>query len=241
MPLVNPNFTHARASERGAITIIVALVLIMLMSLAAFSLSRNALRELATSGSVVQGNKASEAADAGLDWFVVWSHPDNVSLAIGDSSAVGSYWLAKAITDLKSTDWHTALSNDGLLASTSSSRNWDMAAVVSSKESDMSTNDMVFNNSTTTTVLQATNNSGNPVVQKFDLQIRFLGLQPTVLTGGGGNAAGGTSQSSSSTQDTTWQIISTGNAAVPIGNGNYLRYQQRREIIGTQALSQSAN
>ncbi|HEU4951869.1 MAG TPA: pilus assembly PilX N-terminal domain-containing protein [Holophagaceae bacterium] len=235
-----PILTDPRRSERGGITIVIALVLIVLMSLAAFSLSRNAIRDLATSGSVIQGDKASSAADAGLDWFVVWSHPDNVSLAIGNSGATGNYNLARAITDLKSPDWYTRLTNDGLIASTDSSRSWDMAALVKSDESQMAANDMVFDNTTASAVLQAKNSSGDPVVQRFDLQIRFLGFQPTVLTGGGGNAAGGTNPNANASQDTAWQVISTGNAAIPMGGGNYLRYQQRREIIGTQALSQSA-
>ncbi len=228
-----------RASERGGITIVISLVLIVLMSLAAFSLSRNSIRELATSGSIIQGSKASAAADAGLDWYVVWSHPDNVDLAIANTSAIGNNTLAKAITDIKKTNWYTALSSDGLLASTASSRSWDMAAVITSQESQMAANEMVFDNTGTGAVLQATNNGGSPVVQRFDLQVRFLGFQPTVLTGGGGNASGGTNQAANASQDTAWQIVSTGNAAVPIGGGNYLRYQQRREMIGTQALSQS--
>ncbi|HET6329535.1 MAG TPA: pilus assembly PilX N-terminal domain-containing protein [Holophagaceae bacterium] len=228
-----------RASERGGITIVVALVLIVLMSLAAFSLSRNSIREMATTGNVIQGDKASAAADAGLDWFVVWSHPDNVSVALSNTAAIGNNTLAKAITDIKRTDWYTALGKDGLLASTASNRAWDMAALVKSQETQMASNDMVFDNTANATVLQSKNNTGNPVVQSFNLQVRFLGFQPVTLTGGGGNAAGGTNQGATGSQDTAWQVVSTGNAAVPIGNGNYLRYQQRREMIGTQALSQS--
>lgn len=238
-------FSHPAAlprhSERGGITIIIALVLIVLMSLAAFSLSRNSIREMATAGSVIQGDKASAAADAGLDWFVVWSHPDNVALAITNTSAVGNNLLAKAITDIKKPNWYTALDSDGLLASTASNRSWDMAALVKSQESQMSSNEMVFDNSANATVLQSRNNTGNPVVQSFDLQVRFLGFQPIALTGGGGNASGGTNQNAKGSQDTAWQVISIGNAAVPIGGGNYLRYQQRREMIGTQALSQTTN
>jgi hypothetical protein len=236
-----PIHTPFRASERGGVTIIIALVLIVLMSLAAFSLSRNSIRELATSGSIIQGGKASAAADAGLDWFVVWSHPDNVVLSLASTGAVGNNALAKAITDIKRPNWYSALSSDGLLASTASNRTWDMAALVKSQESQMTTNEMVFDNSANATVLQSKNNTGNPVVQSFNLQVRFLGFQPITLTGGGGNASGGTSQAANGNQDTAWQVVSIGNAAVPIGGGNYLRYQQRREMIGTQALSQSAN
>lgn len=220
-------------------TIVMALVLLAIMSLAAFSLSRNAIRELSTTGHMIQGDKASEASDAGLDWFMVWSHPDNMTTAFASTGSVGNLELARAMNDLKSPDWHTALNTDGLLASTATSRNWDMAALVTSQESQMSSNDMVFDNTNTAAVLQATNSGGSPVVQRFDLLVRFLGFQPIVLTGGGGGAAGGTSQVAQGSQDTLWQIVSTGYAAVPIGNANYIRYQQRRELIGSQALAQA--
>ena len=239
MPRLYPS--SPRAAQQGGITIIVALVLIVVMSLAAFSLSRNSIREMATAGNVIQGTKASAAADAGLDWFVVWSHPDNVAQALGSPGSVGNYKLAQAITDIKKPDWYTALSNDNLLASTASNRTWDMAALVSSQESQVASNDMVFDNTSNTTVLQSKNNSGNPIIQRFDLQVRFLGFQPITLTGGGGNASGGTNPNAVASQDTTWQVISTGNAAVPLGGGNYMRFQQRREMVGTQSLSQSTH
>lgn len=239
--LTTTTHSPSRASERGGVTIIIALVLIVLMSLAAFSLSRNSIRELATSGSIIQGDKASAAADAGLDWFVVWSHPDNVALALVNPGAIGNNALAKAITDIKRPDWYAALSHDNLLASSASNRTWDMAALVKSQETQMATNDMVFDNTANATVLQSKNNTGNPVVQSFNLQVRFLGFQPVTLTGGGGNASGGTNPNANGSQDIAWQVISTGNAAVPIGGGNYIRYQQRREMIGTQSLSQSTN
>jgi hypothetical protein len=225
------------ARQRGGMTIVMALVLLAIMSLAAFSLSRNAIRELSTTGHLIQGDKAAEASDAGLDWFIVWSHPDNMTLAYATPGAVGNQSLAKAMNDLKAPNWYDALQADGLLAN--SARTWDMAALVTSQETQTASNDMVFDNTNSAAVFQATNSGGSPVVQRFDLQVRFLGFQPGTLTGGGGGASGGTSQAALSTQDTLWQVVSTGFAAVPIGGGNYLRYQQRRELIGSQALSQA--
>lgn len=226
-----------RVRERGGMTILVALVLLVVMSLAAFSLSRNTIRELATTGHVLQGAKASEASDAGLDWFMVWSHPDNMAAAFANTGAIGNLQLAKAMNGLKDPNWYTVLDNEKLLADPT--RTWDMAALVKSKESQMASSEMVFDNTDKTFVLQAKNTGGSPVIQRFDLQVRFLGFQPIALTGGGGGASGGTSQSSLSTQDTLWQVISTGYAAIPIGGNDYIRYQQRRELIGSQALSQA--
>jgi hypothetical protein len=228
-----------RSREQGGMTILVALVLLVVMSLAAFSLSRNSIRELTTTGHIIQGDKASEASDAGLDWFMVWSHPDNMTAAFATPGAIGNLKLAQAMNDLKDPNWHSALDADGLLASTAAARNWDMAALITSQESQVASNDMVFDNTDKNAVLQAKNSGGSPVIQRFDLQIRFLGFQPIALTGGGGGASGGTNQASLSTQDTLWQVISTGYAAVPIGGGDYIRYQQRRELIGSQALAQA--
>jgi hypothetical protein len=49
-----------------------ALVLVGVMGAATFSLSRNAIRELSMAGTLIQGEKAAAAADAGLDWVIVW-------------------------------------------------------------------------------------------------------------------------------------------------------------------------
>lgn len=219
--------------QRGGITIIVALVLIMLMSLAAFSLSRNSLRELATSGSILQGGKATEAANAGLDWYVIWSQPDNAQAALAGSGSTGNQNLAKAMKDLTTNgaNWYGALSSDGLLASTSSARTWDMAAAITSNESQTATSDMVFDNTAAGVVKQAGNNNGNPVVQRFDLLVRYLGVVQSSISSTGNAASGGTAAGSSSPGERYYQVVSTGNAAIPIGNGSYLRYQQRREMI----------
>lgn len=236
LPHSRPRF---RDSERGGITIVIALVLIVLMSLAAFSLSRNSIRQLASSGSILQGGKASEASDAGLDWFVVWTSKENRELAYYSGSPSANKSLATAFYDLtKNLDasgvnpaWYQNLSNDGLLASTDPARAWDMAFAIRSDESQSATSDMVFNNNATG-VLQAGNSTGNPVVQRFDVVARYLGgtgsnSQTSTTTSG----AGGTNANAPGFGDLLFQVQSTGNAAVPIGNGNYLRFQQRRESV----------
>lgn len=232
-PLLSDSFRPiSPQGERGGMTIVMALILLVVMSLAAFSLSRNAIRELATTGHMIQGDKAAEASDAGLDWFIVWSHPDNMVSANANASAVGNVKLAKAMDDLKKLNsWYTALSNDGLLAN--ASRTWDRAALITSAESEMSTNDMVFDNTTVAAVYQAKNANKSPVIQRFDLQVRYLGPKD------GPGASGGTDPQALGSKDLLWQVVSTGYASVPIGSGNYIRYQQRREVIGSQALAQA--
>lgn len=226
-----------RTRQRGGMTIVMALVLLAVMSLAAFSLSRNAIRELSTTGHVIQGGKASEASDAGLDWYLVWSAPSNVSLSLASPGSVGNNLLAKALSDLQLyPNFYGALQTDGLLAYTSATRTWDPAALITSTESQTASNDMAFDNTSAAAVYQAKNSGGSPVIQRFDLLVRYLGQEapaytgtPTSQIGFGGPSAG---------QNILWQVQSTGYAAVPIGGGDYLRYQQRRELIVSTPPSQ---
>lgn len=67
---------HTRRSEAGGITIILSLILLSIMTVAAISVNRTSLRELAITGNESTGRKASESADSGLDWVITWSNPD---------------------------------------------------------------------------------------------------------------------------------------------------------------------
>ena len=238
MALNLSSHSSRRQAEQGGITIIVALVLIVLMSLAAFSMSRNSIRQLASSGSILQGGKATEASEAGLDWYIVWGGAENQKAALAGGTGTGNYQLAQALYDMTHypgitagvPDWYTHLQSDGLLADSTSTRSWDMAAGIKSSESNATTSDMVFDN-TAGTVLQTKNNVGNPVVQSFDLTVRYLGtIQPALTTNQSG-ASGNTNASQNTVGELYYQVSSLGKAAVPIGSGSYLRYQQRREMI----------
>lgn len=70
--LHEPSSSCFQSRQQGGLTIIMALVLVGVMGAATFSLSRNALRELSMAGTIIQGNKAAAAADAGLDWAIIW-------------------------------------------------------------------------------------------------------------------------------------------------------------------------
>lgn len=73
MPLPSSRPHLRRPHERGGMLILVALMLLMVATLAAFSLSHTTLKELATTGNVYQAGRSETAADAGLDWFVAWT------------------------------------------------------------------------------------------------------------------------------------------------------------------------
>lgn len=62
-----------RAAEQGGMLIVVAIGVLVVVTAAAFSLSRTSLRELATTGNVYQAARAETASDAGLDWFMAWA------------------------------------------------------------------------------------------------------------------------------------------------------------------------
>ena len=69
----SPEPSASRADgEQGGVVIIAALMLLMLLALATFGLSRTVLREVGISGNTFQGGRADAAADAGLDWFMAW-------------------------------------------------------------------------------------------------------------------------------------------------------------------------
>jgi len=86
---------HRQRSQRGGITILVALMLLVLLSIAAVAMARNSLREIATSGFGRQGAMARNVADSGLEWSIHWMDPQN--------GAVAPSGAAAKLTQLKAT------------------------------------------------------------------------------------------------------------------------------------------
>jgi type II secretory pathway pseudopilin PulG len=76
-----------RHSEAGGITIVVALMLLVLLTVAAIAMSRNSLREIVTSGFTRQGAMARNAADSGIEWGIYWIDVDN-SKSVGSPTAL---------------------------------------------------------------------------------------------------------------------------------------------------------
>jgi hypothetical protein len=79
MPFADP--TYRRPSEAGGITIILALMLLVLLTVAAVGMSRNALRDIVTVGFGRQGAMARNVADSGLEWSIHWLDPENGKVA----------------------------------------------------------------------------------------------------------------------------------------------------------------
>ena len=72
--------------QTGAITIMVALMLLVLLTIAAVSMSRNSFREIVSSGFSRQGAMADSVAESGLDWAVYWLDPGNTPSAANPSA-----------------------------------------------------------------------------------------------------------------------------------------------------------
>lgn len=221
--------------QRGGVAILVALVLLVVMSVAAFGLSRSTLRELFSVGTVVQGTKAAEAAEAGIDWFITWSEGNNQVAAIGSKG--GNALLSQSMVNISDTGWSANAYPAGVTKHwTTTGMEWDRAFTITSAlpSSGSDANEMVFD--TTKSVVKQTEAAGNSVIQKFDVSVRFLGFMPTSLTTGGGNPSGGTALGSQSQQDLLWQVVSTGTANI---KGASLAFTQRREAIVQASLGQS--
>jgi Tfp pilus assembly protein PilX len=73
--------------QAGGITIIVTLMLLVLLTVAAMGMSKNAMRELAISGTSRQGAMARNVADSGIEMSVYWLEGNNSLSATG--TAVG--------------------------------------------------------------------------------------------------------------------------------------------------------
>jgi hypothetical protein len=217
-----------RRPEAGGVTIILALVLVTVMGAAVFGLSRSSLRELAISGSVSQGVKAEKAADSGMDWFITWSHPDNIAANAGLGTAQGT--LATTLTSLKRTDWTNSSYYPTGVTMNLGLKPWDRAVTINSDYVVGGTSDMVFN--TSGAVVSQNSAGGNALVQRFDLELRFLGQRNT---SGSGDPSGGTDPKAKGTMDLLWQVTSHGRATV---SGTGVFFHQAREGIGVQSLSQ---
>jgi len=83
--MTNPHKCRSANSETGGITILVALMLLVLLTIAAVGMSRNSFREIVTSGFVRQGAMARNVADSGIEWSIQWIDLQNATTATGAS------------------------------------------------------------------------------------------------------------------------------------------------------------
>ena len=82
-------------AQAGAITIMVSLLMLVLLTLAAVGMSRNAFREIITSGFSRQGAVARNVADSGVEWSIYWM--DQVNGANAGGTAANLAQLKRAL------------------------------------------------------------------------------------------------------------------------------------------------
>lgn len=89
--------------EAGGITILVTFMLLVLLTVAAVALSRNALRELIVAGTSRQGTETREIADSGLDYTIYWMIQEKENRPTVDPAATSGYaGLIAAMDKLRS-------------------------------------------------------------------------------------------------------------------------------------------
>jgi len=83
-----PPLYAPRNPQTGAVTIMVALMLLVLLTIAAVGMSRNSFREIVNSAFSRQGAMADNVAESGLDWAVYWMDGGNTPTTTANPSAV---------------------------------------------------------------------------------------------------------------------------------------------------------
>ena len=89
-----------QGTQQGGITILVALMLLVLLTVAAVGMSRNSLREIATTGFSRQGAMARNVADSGLEWSIHWLELQNAAVAPSGAAANLNFLKTTLLGDL---------------------------------------------------------------------------------------------------------------------------------------------
>lgn len=88
----------AHSSQEGAITILVALMLLVLLTIASLGMSRNSMREIVSSGFARQGSMARNTADSGVHWAIHWMDSGNSALA-SDEAQILNVRMTQLVQD----------------------------------------------------------------------------------------------------------------------------------------------
>ncbi len=110
---------HRQRAQAGGITIVVALMLLVLLTIAAVGMSRNAMRDVVTSGFARQGAMARNVADSGLEWSIHWIEMQN-------GAAAPSGGTAAKLTQLKAVLLDPRLREASLQGTNMAGRAWDV-------------------------------------------------------------------------------------------------------------------
>jgi hypothetical protein len=73
-------------TQAGGITILVALMLLVFLTVVAVGMSRNSFREIVISGTSRQGSMVRNIADSGIEWGIFWLEQDNDDKAVAGTA-----------------------------------------------------------------------------------------------------------------------------------------------------------
>ncbi|GEM_PF-896196 len=89
-----PLLNGKRKGEAGGITIMVALMLLVFITITAVGMSRNSFREVVISGTTRQGSLARNVADSGIEWSIYWLDYANSSSATDSAANLNAMKIA---------------------------------------------------------------------------------------------------------------------------------------------------
>ena len=75
-------------SQAGGISILVALMLLVLLTIATLGMNRNAMRDIVSTGFVRQGAAATSTANSGVEWALYWMATTNSAGATASAKAM---------------------------------------------------------------------------------------------------------------------------------------------------------
>jgi len=91
MPIPVPPRNTNHATERGGITILVALMLLVFLTITAIGMSRNSFREVVISGTARQGAMTRNAADSGIEFGILWIQPASMQGGATNGSSAAQF------------------------------------------------------------------------------------------------------------------------------------------------------
>ena len=119
----SPTTSHGQSRERGGITILVVLMLLILLTISALGLSRNSIRSAIATGTMGMAHQAANTSDAGAEFAIYWLCPDPnaPSLRAAPSGGALAFTQAKQLLEAEgpgnssgyftSTDFTTGTAN----------------------------------------------------------------------------------------------------------------------------------
>lgn len=95
----DPSRTPSFQSQTGGVTILVALSLLVLLTVAAVSMSRNSFRDVIISGTLRQGSMVRNTSDAGVEWSIYWLDLKNAPLGTATAADLAKLKLTLLMDD----------------------------------------------------------------------------------------------------------------------------------------------